>query len=171
LHNLNTPLRFYLIGMKFLVDAMCGRLKTFLRIFGYDTVYANDLEGIFKISPVPDDKLAEYALKEDRIIITRDYPFYNKYRDRSIFLEGEGVYNYLNQLKIKLNLEYNFEMQKARCSICNSGLEKVKDKNRIINDVKSQTFKHYNNFYQCKKCKKVYWKGTHIEKIMERLKM
>lgn len=157
--------------MKFLVDAMFGRLARFLRIFGYDTVYADDLEDKFGISPVPDENLAEYALENNRIIITRDYSFYKKHRDRSIFLEGEGVYNYLNQLKNSLHLEYNFNMQKARCSICNSDLEVVKDKNKLINEVKPETLKYIEDFYQCTKCKKVYWKGTHIEKIMERLKM
>lgn len=157
--------------MKFLVDAMFGKLTRFLRIFGYDTIYADDLEEFFNTSPVPDEKLADYALENKRIIITRDYSFYKKNRDRSIFLEGEGVYNYLNQLKNKLNLEYNFNMQKARCSICNSGLEKVRDKNKIINDVKPETFKYTEDFYQCTNCKKVYWKGAHIEKIMERLKI
>jgi uncharacterized protein with PIN domain len=159
--------------IKFLTDAMFGRLTRFLRIFGYDTVYADDLEGLFGIAPVPDEKLAEFALEDERIIITRDYPFYKKNRDRSIFLEGEGVYNYLHQLKLKLNLDYNFNMGKARCSICNSELEKVKDKIKIMNDVKPQTFQYYEDFYQCTnpKCKKVYWKGTHIEKIMRKLKI
>ena len=83
--------------IKFLTDAMYGRLTRFLRIFGYDTIYADDLEDHFKISPVPDEKLAEYALENNRIIITRDYEFHKKNRDRSIFLEGEGVYNYLHQ--------------------------------------------------------------------------
>ena len=156
--------------IKFLTDAMYGRLTRFLRIFGYDTVYADDLEEYFHISPVPDEKLAEYAIENNRIIITRDYEFHKKHRDRSIFLEGEGVYNYLDQLKKKLKLDYNFEMQTARCSVCNSELEKVKDKNLIINDVKPETFKHFEEFYQCAKCKKVYWKGTHIEKIMKNLK-
>ncbi len=156
--------------IKFLTDAMYGRLTRFLRIFGYDTVYADDLEGVFGIVPVPDEKLAEYAIENNRIIITRDYAFYKKNRDRSIFLEGEGVYNYLDQLKKKLQLNFNFDMQKARCSMCNSELEKVNDKNLIINEVKPETFKYFEEFYQCTKCKKVYWKGTHIEKIMERLK-
>jgi len=157
--------------IKFLTDAMYGRLTRFLRIFGYDTIYADDLEEYFNISPVPDEKLAEFAIESNRIIITRDYEFHKKYRDQSIFLEGEGVYNYLHQLKIKLQLNYNFEMQTARCSVCNSELEHVKDKNLIINDVKPETFKYIEEFYQCTKCKKVYWKGTHIEKIMKRLKI
>ena len=158
--------------IKFLTDSMYGRLTRLLRIFGYDTVYANDLEEFFNISPVPDEKLAEYALENNRIIITRDYAFYKKYKERSIYLEGEGVYHYLFQLKKKMHLEYNFILQKALCSICNSSLENVKDKKEIINKVKSQTFKHYNEFYQCtnEDCRKIYWEGTHIDKIRKQLK-
>jgi uncharacterized protein with PIN domain len=158
--------------MKILVDAMLGKLARFLRIFGYDTVYANDLEDYFSISPVPDNKLLEYAIEDERIIITRDYLFHKKARNNSIYLEGEGVYNYLNKLEIKLGLSYNFDMQIARCSVCNSDLEEVKDKRLIQEDVQTETYKHYNEFFQCKnpKCNKVFWKGTHIEDIISRLK-
>ena len=38
--------------MKFLVDSMLGKLARFLRMFGYDTLYANDLVEYFKIDPV-----------------------------------------------------------------------------------------------------------------------
>ena len=158
--------------IKLLTDSMFGKLTRFLRIFGYDTIYANDLENYFQVSPVPDDLLLKYALEHDRFIITRDYPFFKKNKKKIIYLEGEGVYHYLFHLKKKLHLEYNFVLQKARCSICNSNLEKVKDKKEIINKVKPQTFKHYNEFYQCIKClpKQIFWEGSHINKIMKQLK-
>ncbi len=54
--------------MKFLVDAMLGKLSRFLRIFGFDTIYANDLIAYYHIDPVPDEKLKLYAEKYDRII-------------------------------------------------------------------------------------------------------
>ena len=56
--------------IRFLTDSMFGRLTRLLRIFGYDTVYANDLENYFEVSPVPDDLLLKYALEHDRIIIS-----------------------------------------------------------------------------------------------------
>jgi hypothetical protein len=128
--------------IKFLVNSMLGKLARLLRIFSYDTIYANDLIVYFNLDPVPDDKLLEFALKEDRII-----------------------------LKIKLNLDYNFDIKRARCSICNSELKKV-DKKLIKDLIESETFKYHNNFYQCpnSNCKKIYWKGTHIENIIEKLK-
>ena len=158
--------------IKFLVDAMLGKLARFLRIFGYDTVYANDLEEIFHLTPVPDEKLKDYAKKNDRIILTKDYEFYRTLKDKNIYLEGEGVYNYLKQLQCKLNLDYSFKMENARCSICNSPLKKVSDKKFISNEVLDETYKNYDEFYQCinSKCKKVFWKGTHIIDIIQKLK-
>ncbi|MHA1292980.1 MAG: DUF5615 family PIN-like protein, partial [Promethearchaeota archaeon] len=103
--------------MKFLADAMLGKLTRLLRIFGYDVVYANDLENYFNISPIPDEKLKDFAEKDGRIILTKDYTFYKRNKNKSIFLEGNGVYNYLNQLKTKLDLKYNFLIEKARCSL------------------------------------------------------
>ena len=47
--------------MNFLTDAMLGKLTRFLRIFGYDTIYASDLIDLYCINPVPDEKLSEFA--------------------------------------------------------------------------------------------------------------
>ncbi|MFX0031741.1 MAG: DUF5615 family PIN-like protein [Promethearchaeota archaeon] len=157
---------------KFLVDAMLGKLARFLRIFGYDTIYANDLENHFKIDPVPDEHLKKYAEENNRIIITKDHHFYHKTKYKSVYVEGEGIYNYLNQLKKKLDLHYEFDLNKARCSKCNSQLQKVSDKNSIKEFVLTETYRSYDEFYQCTSldCKKVFWNGPHILHITNNLK-
>jgi len=157
--------------MKFLVDSMLGKLARFLRIFGYDTLYANDLVDFFKTDPVPDDKLLAYAKKTKRFVITKDYQFYKNFIENAIYLRGEGVYNYLNQLKENLRLNYKFNIQNARCSVCNSKMKKVKEKNDIKDHVLRETFNQYKDFYQCLnlQCKKIYWKGSHIDDIENRL--
>ena len=157
--------------MKFLTDAMLGKLTRFLRIFGYDTIYASDLINLYGLNPVPDEKLREFAVQSNRLVITKDLPFYDRIRENAILLEGEGVYNYLNQLKSLLNLDYEFEIQKARCSICNSKLNEVNNKNLIKEFVKDETFKNYNEFYQCENpsCQKVFWNGPHIADIIKNL--
>jgi uncharacterized protein with PIN domain len=151
---------------------MFGRLARFLRIFGYDTVYAGDLESVFNLNPVPDDKLLEFANSENRIIITRDYSFHRKCADKSIYLKGEGIYNYLAQIKSKTNLKLEFVITKARCSICNSPLEKVENFDQLKKQIKPDTLKYSHEFFQCVnlECKKVFWKGTHIDDIMNKLK-
>ena len=127
---------------KFLVDAMLGRLARFLRIFGYDTLYANDLEKKYGIIPISDKRLLEYALKDGRIIITRDNLFHKKAGDHSIYLTGVGIYNYLAQLKQKIDLNFNFDMNHARCSVCNSPLEKIQDKERIKHELTTNLFRY-----------------------------
>lgn len=158
--------------MKFLTDAMLGKLTRFLRIFGYDTIYANDLINYYSINPVPDEKLNEFAVQSNRIVITKDLPFYNKIKDNAILLEGEGVYNYLNQLKHHFQLKLEFKIKSARCSVCNSELIRVKNKNSIKELVKHDTFKTYNEFFQCNnsKCQKIFWNGPHITDIINNLK-
>ena len=158
--------------MKFLVDAMLGKLTRFLRIFGYDTIYASDLIDHYRTNPVPDKKLNEYAILSNRILITKDLPFYNEMKENAVLLEGEGVYNYLNQLKQKLNLVYEFKMENARCSVCNTRLKKVNNKNSIKELVKHETFKNYDEFFQCSNlgCQKVFWNGPHIADIIKKLR-
>jgi uncharacterized protein with PIN domain len=157
--------------MKFLVDSMLGKLTRFLRIFGYDTTYANDLINYFNIDPVPDELLIEYANKNNRIIITKDLPLYMSHKDKSIFLKGEGIYNYLYQLSKHYGLKIEFNIKRARCSVCNSLLEKVENKSSIKNDVLQETYNNFDEFYKCSnlQCKKVYWQGTHIEDIEYKL--
>ena len=149
--------------MKFLTDSMLGRLTRFLRIFGYDTIYANDLEEYFNLTPVPDDKLMIYAKENDRIVITKDLAFHKRvvdqstltrsltphkrFMDQCIYLQGNGIYDYIQQLKDEIGLEFNFKMIIARCSICNSTLKPI-DKALIENEVKSETYKHYDDFFQ-----------------------
>jgi uncharacterized protein with PIN domain len=155
--------------LKFLVDAMLGKLSRFLRIFGYDTVYANDLEDLFNEKPISDDKLLRYAQEHERIILTRDFPFHHK-APNSIFLEGRGIYNYLKQLKEKLGLKYNFDIKNARCSACNSEIKKITSE-EAKNYVEPKVLTHITEFYQCEnpKCQKVFWKGTHIDDISKKL--
>ncbi len=160
------------MDIKFLTDAMFGKLTRFLRIFGYDTVYANDLEKIYQIKPFPDEKIVEFALQENRTIITKDYPLYQKHKDMIIFIDGKDIYAQLNQLKDKLPLSFDFSIQNARCSLCNGTLQLVKDIETIKSEIKNQTLKHYNIFYQCTnpECKNMFWEGSHIKDIVKRLK-
>ncbi|MGC8936370.1 MAG: DUF5615 family PIN-like protein, partial [Candidatus Methanomethylicaceae archaeon] len=49
--------------MRFVADAMLGRLARWLRLLGYDTAYDQTLD---------DEKLIEIAKRENRILLTRD---------------------------------------------------------------------------------------------------
>ena len=48
---------------KFIADAHLGKLAALLRMFGFDTIYRNDID---------DDEIIERGVAEKRIILTRD---------------------------------------------------------------------------------------------------
>jgi uncharacterized protein with PIN domain len=146
-------------------------LTRFLRIFGYDTVYANDLIDVFHENPVPDEKLIEYAKAHDRLIITKDFHLFERFYGNSIYLKGKGIENYLDQLSRILNINFEFKIEKARCSYCNSRLKRIPNKDSVKDHVLLETYKHYDEFFQCKNanCKKIYWEGSHIEDIKKKL--
>lgn len=156
--------------MKFLTDCMLGRLTRFLRIFGYDTVYAKDLEESEKI-PAPDELLVEFAKKENRIILTKDKLLSRKLAPNSLYLEGEDVYFYLKQIKTNFKSKFKFDLEKARCSICNNTLIQIENKKDVKELVNTGVFNYINKFYQCSNpdCKKIYWYGTHIEDILSKI--
>ena len=153
--------------MKFLTDSMFGRLTRLLRIFGHDTIYAEEI-----MKSAPDSELLKYAIENYRIILTRDKLFSEIAKNNAIYLEKIDAYDNLLQLQRELNLELDFLVKNARCSACNSNLQKVEDKNSIRDKIKKETFNSFQDFYRCSnpKCDKVYWKGSHIDKIITKLK-
>ncbi|MBM3292004.1 hypothetical protein FJY84_04935 [Candidatus Bathyarchaeota archaeon] len=145
---------------RFLLDAMLGSLTRWLRLYGYDTIYLKDVEDI---------DLIELAKKEDRILLTRDelltriankrgiHSYYlNKINDAEALLEVARVFN----------LSYNIE--NLRCPLCNYVINKI-DKNEIKDLIPKNTFERFNDFWICKGCKNVYWKGSHWQKILSTL--
>ena len=106
--------------MKFLTDSMFGKLTRLLRIFGHDTVYAEEI-----MKSAPDSELLKYALDNDRIILTRDRPFSEIAKQNSIYLEDIDAYVNLLWLQREMDLTLDFSIKNARCSACNSNLEKI----------------------------------------------
>ncbi|MFX1239071.1 MAG: DUF5615 family PIN-like protein [Promethearchaeota archaeon] len=151
----------------FLCDAMVGKLARLLRIFGFDAVYAEDIE-----NSAPDSKLLEFALKNNRIILTRDLAFHKIAGSSSLYLDEIDPYKNLIFIKNVLNLTLDFSIKNARCSACNSLLKKIEKKSQVKHLVKPDTYQTFDDFYLCtnEQCKKVYWKGSHIEKILLKLR-
>ncbi|UUV19278.1 Mut7-C ubiquitin/RNAse domain-containing protein [Fusobacteria bacterium ZRK30] len=142
---------------KFILDVHLGRLAKYLRIFGIDTLYENYYS---------DEEIVKTALKEGRVILTRD---------RGILKRRVVKYGYLiksNESKEQLReIFLNFDILPKikpflRCISCNGILEKA-DKEEIIEELEPLTRKYYNEFFRCTICKKIYWKGGHRERMEE----
>ena len=54
----------------------------------------------------------------------------------------------------------------ARCTECNGEL-KITDKDIILNQVPKGVIEKIDEFWKCTNCDKIYWEGTHIEKLQK----
>ena len=146
--------------MKFIADSMLGRLAKWLRIIGFDTVYFQEIS---------DRELVSVALKEDRFILTRD-TLLVKMRNAKDFLlvEGDHFRDQLCFVVKRLKLDTNAEIL-TRCIWCNSLLKDV-NKNDIKLRVPDYVFETQDVFKICQTCKRIYWGGTHRDRIKQELK-
>jgi len=144
---------------RFILDVHLGKLARYLRMFGFDSLYDNGYE---------DRQLVMIAGKEKRIILTRD---------RGV-LKRKGVTHgyWVRSLKPAVQLEevfkrfelYTLVKPFTRCKSCNALLRKV-EKNAISQRLKPKTEKYYDHFFICGNCDKIYWKGSHYQKMRQRL--
>jgi uncharacterized protein with PIN domain len=146
--------------MKFVVDVMLGRLARWLRILGYDTLYSPDYD---------DAELARIADREGRYLLTRDRELLTHYVLRYSFLvNSDDVYDQLRELRDELGVRVR-EGFLSRCILCNAMLREV-DRSEIAHEVPAYVFHTAGSFHRCGGCGKIYWPGTHVVKMRERLK-
>lgn len=143
--------------MKFIVDAMLGRLARWLRILGYDTIYDPNFS---------DDDLFFKAHQEKRILLTRDSELAHRMNPRyCCFITDHSVRDQLRQIIVtyQLNVE---DFLFSRCTLCNSSIEAIAKENsqgRVPEFVYNST----QEFYYCAHCDKIYWAGSHIKQVRE----
>ena len=146
-----------LTGIAFVVDVNVGKLALLLRMLGFDTLYGNEMRN---------GKLAEIASAQNRILLTRDISLLK----RKIIMHG---YLLQNQDPIRQVIEVvrlydlgNRMKPMTRCMPCNGLLVPV-SKEAIMDRLEPLTRKYYHTFHICRNCKKIYWPGSHHEKIMD----
>ena len=141
--------------MKFVVDGMLGKLGRWLRFMGYDTVYFNTNKKML---------LIRKAKQDGRIILTKDRKLSSENPEITVFLSGENTREQLSEVKKKLLLSPDPKKFFTICSLCNVKLEEKK-KEEVEGLVPEYVYKTQDEFSQCPRCKRIYWKGTHWENI------
>jgi len=148
--------------VKFVADGMLGSLARWLRMMGHDVEFPVVLN---------DDKLMALAKKENRILLTRDLELYKRSTARGIdvyYLEGKNEAERLASLAKRFGLQLEIDLRFSRCPRCNTEIQSA-PKAKIVDKVEMNTFAHYDEFWECPKCGKIYWQGAHWPKIRETL--
>ena len=147
--------------MKFLCDQMLGTLAKWLRLFGFDTFYAN--------AELDDDKLLEMAEKENRVLITRDKELIIRAKKKNIQIVEMTSIDLDEQLSVILkNVDVDEKTVLSRCSLCDTILNEIK-RDDVKNKVPEKVFRNNDRFWFCSKCDKIYWRGSHYDKIQSKI--
>ncbi|KLO22256.1 Mut7-C RNAse domain-containing protein [Marinitoga sp. 1155] len=146
----------------FILDMPLGKLAKKLRILGFNTIYYNNITY---------DELEKIVSKNgDYIVLTKSTKFYeslyNKYN--ILFIKSDNWKSQLRFLVKKLKLKIDISKMFSRCIICNSKLIQV-EKEIYREFIPDYVYLTINNFKYCKHCKKVYWRGTHVEHMIKDL--
>lgn len=137
--------------MKFILTKELGRLSKWLRILGYDTAYFSQ-ENL--------SSLLIEALRDDRIILTRNQSLSKTTGVKTLLVKSERFKEQIGQVLKELNIKLDSEIMFSRCIICNVELEDI-DKAKIKDKVPEYVFKTQEDFITCPKCQRIYWQGTH----------
>ena len=147
--------------MRFVVDMMLGKLAKWLRIMGYDTLYFN---------PIDDHELLSIAKQEDRVLITRDTHLVGRRGiQRFVLVHANDPLEQLKETISGLSLTEESVRLFSRCIRCNSPLVNI-SREAARESVPPFVYLNHQTFSRCPDCRKVYWEGTHRQKMLETIR-
>jgi uncharacterized protein with PIN domain/sulfur carrier protein ThiS len=142
---------------RFVLDVHLGRLAAYLRMLGFDTLYRNDLD---------DSVLADISIKEHRILLTCDKQLLmRKQITHAYYVREREPQKQLLEILSRFNL-YGEQQPFSRCMHCNGAIHLVTKKS-VESHLMPRTREYYNEFWQCDKCRKIYWKGSHYQRMQK----
>ena len=143
----------------FLCDAMLGSLARWLRFFGFDSVF---------LEPGPEDRvLAEQARAEGRWLLTRDRELASA-GPRTMLVRADDLEDQLIEVFGRLELRPDATLENARCSECNGDLVDV-TREEVAEVTPPHVLATAPRFRRCAGCQRVYWPGSHGDRILERM--
>jgi uncharacterized protein len=140
---------------KFVCDVHLGKLARLLRLLGFDVIYRNDLE---------DREIVRIGRADQRIVLTKDREILgNKtirsFRPDSIFPD-EQIREVMDAFDLSRDIR-----PFSRCLMCNGDILPV-EKASVINEVPPRSGQWMELFWRCRGCGKIYWHGSHYDKMV-----
>ena len=149
---------------RFVADGHLGKLARNLRLLGLDTIYDRDAD---------DRRLLEIIIVDERALLTRD---------RRLLMHSVVRHGYCPRspdaeeqtaevlARFSLRKDKTTLVPYSRCVRCNGRLDAVK-KEEVLGPLAAEplTLRYYQTFRRCAGCGRIYWPGTHFEKLTARV--
>jgi hypothetical protein len=145
--------------LRFAADRMLGKLAKWLRVMGYQVIYGEHLSG---------SSLIRAARADDRLILTRDRKLRKRQPPDYLFIESDHYREQLCQVIRVCGLK-PLDHAFTRCLECDILLE-PRTKAEIEKSVPPYVLATQEKFSWCPKCRRVFWPGTHHERMLEELR-
>lgn len=153
-----SPLRPALDELRFLVDENVAGLVPLLRALGFDTAYHRTWD---------DSYIARLAADECRVVLTRDRALLKRSAiEHGRLIRSQVVDEQLQEVLHHFKLTHPTRPF-SRCLRCNVITDPV-DKKAIQHLLEPKTRANYHAFRRCPACERIFWRGTHHEKLMIR---
>ena len=142
---------------KFLVDENLLGLLRKLRMLGFDSI---------SLLSSPDKMLLEVSAHEHRVLLTQDIELAQSPHPGEIYLV-KAIHPKEQLIEVLAHFQLReFPNALTRCTECNHLLYSV-EKSALKGHVPEKTFKHYDEFFACKRCERIYSKGSHYQKMLQ----
>lgn len=140
---------------RFILDVHLGKLARYLRLCGFDTLYRNDFSDLDIIG---------LSLSQHRIIITRDRGLLkNRKVMHGYWIRSKDPATQIREVFSRFDLKSSAKPF-SRCMECNGVLKNV-DKDTIADRLLPKTISYFDRFMICQSCRRIYWGGSHFEKM------
>jgi len=144
---------------RLLLDAMLGKLTTYLRMCGYDATYV--LDGVDDPMDGPTDaEVLTNARRSDRTILTRDRDL-AAHADDALLLRSRDVEAQLSELRAA-GYDLSLDATPTRCGACNGAVRAV-DAGESLPAYAPDPAE--TDCWRCRSCGQVFWKGSHWDDV------
>jgi len=140
---------------KFVLDVHLGKLAGYLRMLGFDAMYANRAS---------DPELVRISSEQRRILLTRD---------RGVLKHSAVTHGYwlreTDSRRQAAEVVSRFDLARllrplTRCMVCNEPLREA-SKAEVRGRVPPGTLEWCDEFRECAGCGRVYWHGSHWRRM------
>lgn len=140
---------------RFVLDTHLGQLARFLRLAGFDTIYANDTD---------DAVLARISREEHRVLLTRDIGLLKRgLVTHGHFVRSTDPVEQFRDVLFRMDLR-DLVRPFSRCLVCNGELAECSLEERagkVIPEIESRY--HDLDFRKCRSCERIFWPGSHYD--------
>jgi uncharacterized protein with PIN domain len=143
---------------RFSVERTLGRLAKWLRLLGFDA--CNEPRGAVG---------SKTAAVSGRILLTRTRRRCRELQGRPfVFIHSNEPFEQLKEVISGVGLSPQDIRPFSRCLLCNETTEPV-SKDAVRHLVPDFVWESHERFCHCRRCRKIYWSGSHTERGMARI--